>query len=138
MLGKELQGRSPDNLQPGWVAVVLRLKGSFSRRSRARFRADYHFNGFGDGLPSGETPKRKEGTDMRGRKAKGFVRVKGRLLQFLTAFGLTLSVTAGFFLGYWAGKYFGVELYAGVGGSLVGFGIGLAYLAWLANRGNES
>jgi len=75
---------------------------------------------------------------MRGRKAKGFVQLKGRLLQFITAFGLTISVTLGFFLGYWAGKYFGIELYTGVGGSLVGFGIGLVYLAWLANRGNDS
>jgi hypothetical protein len=74
---------------------------------------------------------------MRRREAKGFVRFKGRLLQLITAFGLTLSVTLGFFLGYWVGKYFGVELYAGVGGSLVGFGVGLAYLIWLAGREDE-
>ncbi|NLW56548.1 MAG: hypothetical protein GX050_08045 [Firmicutes bacterium] len=71
---------------------------------------------------------------MRRQKAKSFVRVKGRLLQFITAFGLTFSVTVGFFLGYRVGKVFGVEFYAGVGGALVGFGVGLGYLIWLAGR----
>mgnify|MGYP000850251492 CR=1 FL=1 len=59
-------------------------------------------------------------------------KVKGWVLQFITAFGLTLSVTVGFFLGYLAGKSFGGETYMGVVGALVGFVLGLAYLIWLA------
>lgn len=74
---------------------------------------------------------------MRDRKPTGFFRVKGWLLQFITAFGLTLSVTVGFFLGYRIGKAFGVEVYAAVGGALVGFVIGLVYLIWLVD-GNDN
>ena len=76
---------------------------------------------------------------MREQNNKGFFRVKRWFLQLITAFGLTLSVTIGFFLGYLAGNSFGGETYTGIVGALVGFVFGLAYLIWLAiGNGNGS
>ena len=65
------------------------------------------------------------------KEKKGGSRAKGGLLQFVTAFGLTISVVLGFYFGYLIGQPSGRETYTGVLGALVGFLLGLAGLIWL-------
>ena len=55
------------------------------------------------------------------------------LLNYLTGFGLALSVVGGFLIGYFlGGGQYGV--YAGLGGALIGFVLNFIYLLWLAGR----
>ena len=71
---------------------------------------------------------------MDDRRRKGRFRFEGWFLQFITAFGLSISVTGGFFLGHWVGKKVGGRTYTGVIGALIGLVVGLTYLTWLAAR----
>jgi F0F1-type ATP synthase assembly protein I len=64
---------------------------------------------------------------MAKRKKKGS-RLKGWLLQFATAFGLTASVLAGFYAGYLIGRFYGGETYTGIIGALLGFVVGIVGL----------
>lgn len=50
----------------------------------------------------------------------------------MTAFGLTISVLFGFYLGYLGGRYWGLEHYTGILGALVGFLVGIIGLIFLA------
>lgn len=59
-------------------------------------------------------------------------RLKGWLLQFVTAFGLTTSVLVGFYVGYIIGRQHGGETYTGILGALLGFVLGLAGLIMIA------
>ncbi|HEY8393044.1 MAG TPA: hypothetical protein VIL83_10015 [Capillibacterium sp.] len=77
--------------------------------------------------------KTKPGTKP---KPDGF-RLRGFLRQFVTAFGLTCSVLAGFYGGYLIGRRYGGEAYTGIGGALLGFVVGLAGLILLAAGENR-
>lgn len=58
--------------------------------------------------------------------------LKGWLLQFVTAFTLTISVLVGFYAGYLIGRLYGGESYTGILGALLGFVVGLAGLILIA------
>ena len=66
------------------------------------------------------------------KKGKSTLRLKGWALQFVTAFGLTISVLLGFYGGYLIGDRYGWKSYGGVLGALVGLVLGLAGLIFLA------
>jgi membrane protein DedA with SNARE-associated domain len=66
-----------------------------------------------------------QGRERRTRRRRGLVLV-------VTAFGLTISVLFGFYLGYLGGRYWGLEHYTGILGALVGFLVGIIGLIFLA------
>lgn len=65
-------------------------------------------------------------------RPKGRPRVPRSLILFVTAFGLTISVVLGFYLGYLCGRHYGWEHHTGVLGALVGFLVGITGLILLA------
>ena len=71
------------------------------------------------------------------KKKKRPLRLKGWVLQFVSAFGLTISVLLGFYLGYLIGGRSGGQSYGGVLGALVGLVLGLAGLIYLAHGENQ-
>lgn len=72
-----------------------------------------------------------KGVTMTKPKRKG-PRFRGWLLHFVTAFGLTSSVLAGFGLGCLIGQQYGGEPYTGIIGALLGFAVGLSGLILIA------
>lgn len=66
----------------------------------------------------------------RGKRKKPR-RLRG-LVLFVTAFGLTISVVFGFYLGYLSGRCYGYEHLTGVLGAVAGFLVGLTGLIFLA------
>ena len=66
-----------------------------------------------------------QGKNRRPRGPRG-------LVLFVTAFGLTISVVLGFYLGYLSGRCYGCEHLTGILGALVGFLVGLIGLILLA------
>jgi hypothetical protein len=71
------------------------------------------------------TGAKAQGKKRRTRRPRG-------LVLFVTAFGLTISVLFGFYLGYLGGRCWGLEHFTGVLGALVGFLVGIIGLIFLA------